>query len=573
MKDKTSYKRKSIRSQNIIRLLLLIGILGLINVISSNYFTRFDLTADKRFTLSPTTKLLVKDLEDIVYIRVYLDGDFPAGFRKLQSATREMLDELRIYSNGNIEFEFINPSENPDSKERNKIYQQLATKGIQPTNLREQGQGSESQKIIFPGALVTYRSKEVPLMLLQDQAGASPEQMLNNSIQSLEYAFANTIRKIKSVITQRILFVDGHGEAKADYVADITRELRSFYVVERKVIDEKLGALSGYRVVIVAAPDSSFSDKDKFIIDQYIMKGGKVIWLVDGANTTMDSLQHNDYTIAMGNDVNLGDILFRYGARINYNLVLDLQAAPIPVVTGYVGTRPQQSLLPWYYFPVVIPKSKHPIVNNLNAIRFEFVSSIDTVGSADIRKTPLLQSSEYSKKIVTPARVDLELMQHEPDKNQYNSSSLILALLLEGKFTSNFKNRLVTRLAKDSIIDFIDQSKETAMIVIADGSIIQNGIKKPAGTIIPLGFDRYTGQIFGNKNFILNCVDYLNDDSGLMTVRSKELRLRLLNKTRVVDERLHWQLFNTLMPVFLILILGAFKYIIRRRKYAQINTL
>jgi gliding motility-associatede transport system auxiliary component len=568
VKKKSSLQRTSLRNQNVIRLLLLAGIILLVNIISSFYFTRIDLTTEKRFTLSPTTIKLVSELEDIIYVRVFLEGDFPPGFRNLQNATRELLDELRIYANGNIEYEFINPSDNTDAKARDDMYRQLASKGIQPTNLREQGQGSESQKIIFPGALITYRSKEVPLMLLQDQAGESPEQMLNNSIQLLEYAFANTIRKIKSVAPQRVLFLTGQGEADEGHVADITRELKSFYEVERKSIDEKLTALKGFDAVIIASPSSAFSDKDKFVIDQYIMKGGKVIWLVDGANADMDSLQNNDYTMAMANDVNLGDMLFRYGARINYDLVLDLQAAPIPIVTGYVGNRPQQSLLPWYYFPVVIPDSKHPVVNNLNAIRFEFASSMDTVGPPAIKKTVLLQSSKYSKNFVAPVKVDLEIMKDEPDVNQFNRSSLILALLLEGEFTSNFKNRLVGQISDNDDIGFSEKSVNTAMIVVADGSVIKNGIKKSTGTVVPLGLDRYTNQVFGNKNFILNCVDYLCDDSGLMTVRSKEFRLRLLDKTRVDTEKKYWQLFNILLPVLLLLCLAVFKYIYRRRKYA-----
>jgi ABC-2 type transport system permease protein len=517
----TSSQRQSAKLRHLTSFALFTGIIILLNVVASVFFTRIDLTSEKRFTLSETTRDLVRDLEDVVFVRVYLEGDFPPGFKRLQASAREMLDELRISSGGNIEYEFIDPSENPDPKERNKLYQQLASKGIQPTNLREQEQGSESQMIIFPGAIVTYRSNEVPLMLLQDQAGASTEVMLNNSIQSLEYAFANTIRKITSVIPQRILFVEGHGELDENEVADIMRELGSFYLVDRKRIDGKLKALDGYNAIVIAAPDSVFSDKDKFIIDQYIMKGGRALWLVDGAIASMDSLQSSDFTIAMPHDVGISDMLFRYGARINTNLVLDLQSAPIPVVTGYIGNRPQQSLLPWYYFPVVIPDSDHPVVSNLPGIRFRFASSLDTVGAQGILKTPLLWSSKYSRASITPARVDLEIMQKEPDPRQFNDSDLMLAVLLEGVFASSFKNRIVDQIASSQDIGFRESSDTTAMIVISDGSVIQNDVRRANGTIIPLGLDRYTGQVFGNKNFILNCIDYLCDDSGLMAVRSK----------------------------------------------------
>ncbi len=561
-------KYRSARGQGLIRLLLVFAIMVLINVVASYFFTRLDLTTEKRYTLSETTKELVSNLEDVVYVRVYLDGEFPPGFKKLQKSTREMLDELRIYSNGNIEYEFINPSENPDVKERNKLYQQLASKGLLPTNLREQGQGSESQQIVFPGALVNYRANEVPLMLLEDQAGASSEQMLNNSIQSLEYGFANTIRKIIQVLPQRIVFIEGHGEADENRVADISRDLKSFYMLDRKRIEGKLNALDGYNAAIIASPDSLFSEKDKYVIDQFIMKGGKVVWFVDGVTASMDSLQSSEFTIALANDLNLDDMLFRYGARVNHDLVLDLQAAPIPIVTGYVGNRPQQTLMPWYYFPVVIPASTHPIVNNLNAIRFEFASSIDTVGSATIKKTPLLFSSGYSRSLITPARIDLEIMREEPDEKLYSRSGLVMALLLEGEFTSNFKNRLVSQIADNGEIGFKDKSDQNSMIVVSDGSVVMNGYIRSTGKVVPLGVDRYTGQEFGNRNFILNCIDYLCDDSGLMAVRAKEFRLRLLDKTRVMEEKLYWQMLNTVLPIVMILILAVLKFFVRKRKYA-----
>ncbi|MBL0341959.1 MAG: Gldg family protein [Bacteroidetes bacterium] len=340
-------------------------------------------------------------------------------------------------------------------------------------------------------------------------------------------------------------------------------------MVERKKIDEKIGSLNGYKAIIIAGPDSTFSEKDKFIIDQFIIKGGKVLWLIDGAYVTMDSLQTNNETIAIANDLNLSDMLFRYGARINYDLVLDIQAAPIPVQTGYIGNRPQQTLMPWYYFPVVVPETRHQIVNNLNAVKFDFVSSIDAVGAAEIIKTPLLVTSKYSRTFVTPARVTLEIMRKEPELSQYNNPNKTVALLLEGEFTSNFKNRIPPQIASDTIIAFKEKSTRNAMIVISDGDVIKNGIRKSTQSIIPLGMDKYTGQLYGNKNFILNCIDYLCDDSGLMTVRSKELKLRLLDKTKVDANLLVWQLINTGGPIALIVLLGLFKFYRRKAKFAR----
>lgn len=568
-KKHSSTGKRSLKSQNIFRLILLLLLLVVINVLSSFVFTRFDLTSEKRFTLSSSTRELVGGLKDIVYVRVYLDGDFPPSFKRLQNATREMLDELRAYSNGNLEYQFINPSENPDQQERNKIYQQLVDKGIQPTNLQAKNKEETSEQIIFPGVLISYLGQEIPLMLLQDQLGASPEQMLNNSIQALEYGFANAIRKASSKLPTTIAFLEGQGEAAEIRVADISRELQSFYLVERKRIDGKLNSLKPYEAVIVAAPDSVFDEKDKFILDQYIMQGGKVLWLVDGAKVSMDSLEKTSETVAIANQINLDDMLFRYGARINYDLVLDLQAAPIPVVTGYVGNRPQYSPMLWYYFPIVIPDSKHPIVNNLNAVRFDFVSSVDPVGSADVIKTPLLVSSKYSRIFATPARVTLDLMKEEPQLSQYNQPNKILALLLEGTFDSNFKNRVPAAILSDPEIAFRERSDKTRMIVIGDGDVIKNGVRKSTNGIIPLGMDRYTGQVFGNKNFLLNCIDYLCDDSGLMAIRSKELKLRLLDKNRIDNDLLFWQVVNTAGPVLIIALFGLFKFYRRRVKYAS----
>ncbi len=568
-KKHISNGKRSLKSQNIFRLVLLLLLLVVINVLSSFVFTRFDLTSEKRFTLSSSTRELVGGLKDIIYVKVYLDGDFPPSFKRLQNATREMLDELRAYSNGNLEYQFINPSENPDQQERNKIYQQLVDKGIQPTNLQAKNKEETSEQIIFPGVIISYLGQEIPLMLLQDQLGASPEQMLNNSIQALEYGFANAIRKASSKLPTTIAFLEGQGEAAEVRVADISRELQSFYLVERKRIDGKLNSLKPYEAVIVAAPDSVFDEKDKFILDQYIMQGGKVLWLVDGAKVSMDSLEKTSETVAIANQINLDDMLFRYGARINYDLVLDLQAAPIPVVTGYVGNRPQYSPMPWYYFPIVIPESKHPIVNNLNAVRFDFVSSVDPVGSADVIKTPLLVSSKYSRIFATPARVTLDLMKEEPQLSQYNQPNKILALLLEGTFDSNFKNRVPATILSDPEIAFKEKSEKTRMIVIGDGDVIKNGVRKSTNGIIPLGMDRYTGQVFGNKNFLLNCIDYLCDDSGLMAIRSKELKLRLLDKNRIDNDLLFWQVVNTAGPVLVIALFGLFKFYRRRVKYAS----
>ncbi|HKR04022.1 MAG TPA: gliding motility-associated ABC transporter substrate-binding protein GldG [Bacteroidia bacterium] len=561
-------KRRSLKSQNVIQLFLLLCILILINVISSFVFTRFDLTSEKRYTLSDATKNVLKKLPDVVYVKVYLTGDLPGGFRHLENSVKEMLDEMRVYAGDNLQYEFIDPSSNPDKNTRTELYKQLYKKGLQPTNIQESEKEKTSEKVIWPGAIVTYRANEIPMQLLNDQLGAGPEQALNSSVEGLEFSIGNTIRKITVDIAPSIAFIEGHGEMNKKYTADIYNTLKNTYNVEWKKIDGKLNALANYQAILIAKPDSVFDEKDKFIIDQFIMKGGKAVWLIDPMTAEMDSLADKNDVLATARELNLDDMLFRYGVRINYDLVQDLQSVPIPMVVGYSGGRPQQKLLPWFYFPLVFPGSKHPIVNNLNAIRFQFASTIDTVGSRDLKKTVLLSSSKYTRVVKAPARISLEMLRKEPDMNMFNQPDKILAVLVEGTFPSNFTNRIPPVIAEDKDIGFKETSVPTKMVVVSDGDVIRNDYRKSSESPMPLGYDRYTGQTYGNKNFLLNVIDYLCDDSGLITVRSKEIKLRLLDKTLITTGKTFWQVLNTVLPLFLILVFGFVKGHLRRRRFA-----
>lgn len=560
-------KKRNQKSQNIIQLILALAIIVMLNVLGSFLFTRFDLTSEKRHTLSPATINLIKNLKDVVYVKVYLEGDFPPGFKRLRNATREMLDEMRAYANGNIEYEFIDPSESADVKVRNQVYNQLAGMGLQPTNLEEKDKEGSSQKIIFPGAIFTYLSQKAPLQLLKDQIGTSPENMLNNSLEGLEYEISNTIRKITQRVPTQIAFIEGHGEIEKFGCADIVRALTGAYGIDRIAIEGNLKALENYAGIIIAKPDSAFSIPDKFIIDQFIMNGGKVIWLIDPLQVEMDSLRRTGETFAIGRDLNLDDMLFRYGARINYDLVMDIQAAPIPVIKGYVGNQPQQELKPWYFFPLITPSAKHPIVNNLNAIRCEFVSTIDAVGSDEVKKTILLSTSRYCRVMKAPVRVNLGLMREEPDPQIYRDSYKSVAMLLEGTFHSIFENRVVPVTPGSGVVK--NSSVPNKMIVIADGDIIRNDIRKASNNVYPLGYDKFTGQMFGNKSFILNCIDYLCDESGLISVRSKEIKLRMLDSSVLAENKSMIIWLNTLGPVLLIIIFGLYKMIRRKARYAR----
>lgn len=558
---------RNLRNQSILQLLLLLLILVFVNVVASSLFTRFDFTAEKRYSLSQSSKKIASDLKDVVSFKIYLDGDLPPAFKRLRNSTRELLDEYRIYAGENIQYEFIDPSANPDDKERVQLYKQLNEKGLTPTNLEEKDKSGRSQKLVFPGAIVTYKSRTVPLQLLKSKIGADPEVMLNNSIEGLEYDITSTLRRISNDVAQSVTFLQGQDELNTKQITDIAKGLSEYYNVDTVKIEGKLDALKHYKAVIIAKPLTAFSEKDKFVIDQFIMHGGRVLWLIDRMEMNMDSLVESSTNIAIANDLNLDDMLFRYGVRVNPNLILDLQSAPIPIVTGMVGNQPKQDLFPWYYFPLFNPISKHPIVNNLNAIKGEFVSTIDTVEAENVRKTILLTSSKYSKVQAPPARVSLNMLQDQPDQREYNKMYLPVAVLLEGKFRSNFVNRIPESIATSKEIGFKALSDSTKMIVISDGDIIASHVSKK-GTIYPLGYDRYTQQTYGNKNFILNCVDYLCDDSGILELRGKEFKLRLLDSSKTSEEAsIGW--FNVLSPILIILLYGIFRLWFRKRKYGS----
>ncbi|MDQ3190412.1 MAG: gliding motility-associated ABC transporter substrate-binding protein GldG [Bacteroidota bacterium] len=561
--------KKTNKRKDLIQLLVSILIIILINFIGIHAFKRFDLTSEKRFTLSSATKDLVKNLDDVVYVKIYLEGDFPSGFKRLRNSTKEILDELRAVS-PDIEYEFINPSADPDEKKRHEIYRQLTKQGLQYTNLEVREEDGKSEKIIFPGAIFTYKGKEAPLQLLKSQMGASPEQMLNISEQQLEYEIANTIKKLSDESKPNIAFIEGHGELDETEVKDATNALSEYYEVKRIKINEQLNSLKGIRAIIIARPDSSFSEKDKFIIDQFIMGGGKVLWLINPVDAPMDSLSTSNVTFAIGKDLNIEDQLFRYGVRINNNLVQDLQAAPIPVITGYVGNQPQQKLFPWFYFPLLMPQSNHPIVNNLNAIRVEFISSIDTVGAQGVKKTPLLHTSKYTKLLNAPVRISINTLREEPNVEQFNKPAQAVSYLLEGEFESAFTNRITPEVEKSQEIKFKEKSEPTKMIVVGSGNIIKNSMQKSTGKIYPLGYDRFTGEIYANKTFILNAMNYLCDDSGIIGARSKEFKLRLLDTERIKTERTYWQFLNTVLPIIIVLLAGILIYYIRKRKYTKI---
>jgi len=566
----TSKNRKPItKLSSFVSLGIFLVIIILANLAGQVFFKRFDLTTDHRYSLNDFSKNQLENLDDIVFLRVYLDGDLPASFKQLQNSTKEILDEMRVYAGDNLQYEFIDPSENPDEKIRQNIYRELSEKGLKYTNLTSREGDKMSEQIVFPGAIMVYREKEYPIQLLKNTMGTNPEVMLNNSIQQLEYEISSAIKKASQHNPKRIAFIQGHGEASKMQVQSIARSLGEFYRYQHVKIEGQIQALRGFSAAIVVGPDSAFSEKDKYVLDQFVMNGGKMMWFIENAQVNSDSLRKNGISLGLAVENNLSDQLFKYGARVNSDFVMDMQSLPIPVVTGMVGDQPKQELFPWYYFPLVFSTVKHPITNNLDAIATEYVGSIDTVGGKNIKKTPLLYSSKYSKVTNAPTRVALNILRDAPDERRFNKGPQMVAVLLEGKFESIFKNRISEKISENPEFKFKSESEENKMIVVSDADIIKNDVSPDGKQFYDLGYYKYTNRVYGNKDFILNSMSYLLEDDGLIFSRVKEFKLRLLNRQKVAKEKRQWQIFNTALPIIFIVIIGSVISFLRKRRYSR----
>ncbi len=573
------------KKKNLYTLVIVLLAIIAINLIVAPLFFRIDLTAEKRHTLSPATKALIAGIDAPMQVTVYLKGDFPPGFIRLSKATREFLDVLCAY-NHNISYEFVNPNALSDAAQRDTLIAQLIKKGLTPTSLNVNKDGKTEQQLIFPSALITYKDRVITVDLLKSQIGVPPEEVLNNSVQALEFNLAVAFRKLTMDKRSAVAFLSGHREADLIRIADAAHSLRDFYAVYKVKLDgnpqslffmkndPKSGQLKiepRFRALIIAKPDSLFSEADKFLIDQYVMYGGKVLWYVDPVSASMDSIRSKGRTIAFPRDLNLEDQLFRYGVRLNNNLVMDMNAAVIPVVTGQMGGQPQQSLLPWYFYPVLTPQQDHPIVKNLNSIKTEFVSSMDTVKSVGVQKTVLLTTSKYSRIANVPAVISLDILREQPDPALFNKPPQAVAVLLEGQFTSLYRHRIPPVLKNGSPFDPLNTSRITGMLVVSDGDAVLNQVQTSDGQTfpLPLGYDRYSDQTFGNRDLLLNTINYLCDDAGLVSLRTREVKLRLLDQEKVKEHQFFIQTINIVAPVLLIIILVILLSVLRKRKYSQ----
>jgi ABC-2 type transport system permease protein len=562
------------RKQSLLNLVLLVGILIAINVVASLLYTRLDLTKEKRYSLAPGTRELLQQLPDVVYVRVYLEGDFPPGFQKLRASVKDLLAEMRLAAGGNLEYEFIDPADQPDDRSRNELYEQLFKTGLQPTDLQNRTGSGVERQVIWPGAVVVYRNKEVPAnFLLGAGAGNSPLEIINASEEALEYTLANAIKKSTQLYKPKIAFTEGHGELDGRATSDFARALNEFYSLSRYDLKSVEAVPEDVELLVIAKPTEAFSEWHQFKIDNFIMRGGKVLWLIDPVIAEMDSMTPENFFMAVPRELGLDEMLFKYGVRINTDLVQDLKSSRIPIVYGSIGGQPQQKLFPWFYHPLVSGETQHPIVRNLDPIAFKFASTIDLIEAEGIKKSVLLQSSQRSRRMLSPIRVNLQLATEQSKEEQFNKAGLPMAVLLEGNFTSHFKNRYLNEFALRAIDSLgmkrVETSKPTKMVVISDGDVIRNHVRKATGEVYPLGFDRYTNQMYGNKVFLLNAIDYLLDDAGLINVRSKQITLRMLDGKKVKENRLRWQMINLALPIALLIAFGLLRNQWRKRKYAQ----
>lgn len=568
------------RRDALLRLGLAMVILVLLNVISYYYYYRIDLTSEKRYSISQPSKDVIKGLKDEVTIRIYLGNtDLNAGFKRLQDDVKNILKDFQAYGGSKVEYEIINPEEITDPQQLKTFQTDLMSRGLSPVNLRVKTKSGMSDRMIFPSALVVYGGREFPINLLENQIGYGPQDVLNHSSILLEYKFINAINKLTQYRPPQVAIIEGHGELANIELASIQETLKSLqYEVKHFNLSQSYYIPDRFDAIIIAKPRYSFNndgERDKYKIDQYVMRGGKVLWLVDGTNAEMDSLRVNrEGQIVNGLDIGLDDMLFKYGARINNDVVQDINLYnQIPLVVGKMGNAPQTEMFPWYYFPLLVSDNAHPISRNLDPVAAYFASSIDTVKNPGISKTILLHTTENAKAQMAPTRVHFGMLQGKPNPAYFNQPELPVAVLLEGQFESAFTNRMSPQMisAFDTVqsLKFIAKAEKPGkMIVVADGDIIRNDINRDS-TAYPLGFYKYTNRQFANSDFILNCIEYLVDDNGILQTRNKEVKLRLLNTVKAQEEKLKWQLLNIALPIGLVIIFGvAFGYY-RRRKYAS----
>jgi gliding-associated putative ABC transporter substrate-binding component GldG len=575
MLEKSMNRNTNLKNKAITRVTLIAAILLLLNIVSTKLHVRYDATAEKRFSLSEPTKRLLKNLNDVAVVEVYLKGNFPAGSQRLSEATREVLQQFKEYGGSHIRFEFINPIEGKSDKEKSEVFHTFSDKGINFTKLQIQQDEEEgySEKIIFPSANIIYNQKEIPINLLENHLSMSPDEKLNYSESQLEYKIASALKHLIEPDKKKIAYLVGHGELIGPSTYDMLTTLEKYYDVDTVDLNLNIEIPAVYSAAIVCRPTMAFDDKVKFKLDQYVTHGGHMLWMIDQLQFDMDSLKASSAGLALDYGLNLEDMLFNYGVRINPDFIEDYQQVnPLALTVGMIDDKnPDIRLLPFPYFPYSISSCKHPIVNNMDAVMFLFANSIDTIANPEVSKTILLTSSNRSRRIPAPVRVSLSSLQFQPKPEMFKEKNIPMAVLLEGKFGSIYTNRLDPKfmeIYKDSLHkEFLSECKDSGkMIVVSDGNVFQNDFSQTRGPM-ECGYYKYTDQLFANKTFILNSIEYLTDNVGLLEARNKDIKLRLLDIARIKKERVQWQLFNIVFPIFIIIMFASAYFFFRRKKY------
>lgn len=554
--------------------IILLLILALINWAAEKVVVRIDLTAEGRYTLSSATRKLLLDLEEPVVVDVLLQGELPAGFKKLAASTDDMLREFKAVGKSNFRYQFIKPGEGMNDTAKAMLFDSLAQLGLRPTNIKAQtkeGEGQE-ERLVFPGAVIQHKGRTTAIDLLQGVSAMGGLESLNTAEALLEFKFANAVKQLNQDSVPMIGYLIGNGQPLTEQVYDLIENvLRRNYAFRILPIDSVPLIPPVFEALVIAKPTTPFSDEQKMKIDQFVMRGGKLIWMIDKLYAEMDSLHRsqNEF-IAFDRGLELDDLLFRYGVRINQDLLQDLNADRMPSVVGTMGGKPQIQLLPWFYNPLLTNYSGHPISKNLDYVLAQFPNSIDTVEARGVRKNILLASSPQARTLETPAKVTWNSVQTEADFNTFRKSQVPVAVLLEGNFTSLYANRL--NAAQRELVSSLgesypNQSVETKMVVIADGDIALNAVTQSEGPL-PMGMNPYTKFQFANRDFIQNCIEYLVDESGIMETRAKDFSLRLLDQKKLDEGKTKWQLINIALPVLLMLAFGWIFQWVRKRRFS-----
>jgi ABC-2 type transport system permease protein len=539
-------------------------LLILLNIMASVYFFRIDLTEEKRYTIKPATKQLLNELDDEVFVEVYLAGELNPGFKRFQKSILETLEEFKIYSHNKVQFTVTDPATAASEKARNEFQAGLAQKGVSGMRVIDTKDGERVEKIVFPGAVISYGGFENGVMLFKSKLATTSQEVLNQSIEGVEFELANAIHKIINVNRKKIGLVMGHGELDSLKFASFNNALFEQYNVFKVNLAKKKPILN-YNALVIAKPMRVFSEPEKLSLDQYIMNGGKVLFLVDRMEANMDSASLENY-FARSIETNLEDQLFKYGVRINQDLVQDRFSAKYPVVIGKVSDRPEIMQMEWPFFPLINHYTDNSITKNMDATLLRFASSIDTVKAIGVKKTPLLFTSQFTRKLGNPIKVGIDdLRKTKPES--FVGGQIPVAYLLEGQFTSLYKNRFLPE-GIDST-GFKHSSKPTKLIVVSDGDIARNEVNPRNNQAQLLGKDLFSGYTYSNQDLLLNMVAYLTDENGLITARTKEVKIRPLDKEKLKKERVYWQSLNLVVPIVLLVVFGILRAMTRKRKYAN----